>query len=94
MRKLTGKGKDNIKVGNHSLINMISKLASMRRVEDKCRTMKILLKLRDQQAETILYTYSLIYQNIRGTTNQITIMVSHIKKKKQAKHNTKDGQQI
>ena len=28
------------------------------------------------------------------TTNQITTMVAHIKKKKQAKLNTKDGQQI
>ena len=38
MKKLTGKGKDNIKVGNHPLTNMISKLASMRIGEDKCRT--------------------------------------------------------
>ena len=30
MKKFSGKGKDNIKVGNHPLIN-ISKLASMRR---------------------------------------------------------------
>ena len=29
MKKLTGKGKDNIKVGNHILTNMISKLANM-----------------------------------------------------------------
>ena len=53
--KLTGKGKDNLKLGNHLLTNMISKLASMRR-EDKCRTLKIHLKLRDQQAEIILHT--------------------------------------
>ena len=52
------------------------------------------LKLRDQQAERILHTYRWIYQNIRGTTNQITIMVRHIKRKNQAKHNTKDGQKI
>ena len=31
MKKLTGKGKDNIKAGIHPLTNMISKLASMRR---------------------------------------------------------------
>ena len=31
MKKLTGKGKDNLKVGNRPLTNMISKLASMRR---------------------------------------------------------------
>ena len=31
MKKLTGKGRGNLKVGNHPLTNMISKLASMRR---------------------------------------------------------------
>ena len=46
MKKLTGKGKDNIKVGNHPLTNMISKSASMTRGEDKCRTLKMHLKLR------------------------------------------------
>ena len=51
-------------------------------------------KLREQQAEIILNTYRQIYQNIRGTANQITVMVTHIKKKKQAKPNTKNGQQI
>ena len=45
-----------IKVGNQPLINMTSKLASMRRGEDKRRTLKIHLKLRDQQPETILHT--------------------------------------
>ena len=52
------------------------------------------LKLRDQQPETILHTYKWLYQNTAGTTNQKTIMDTHIKKKKQSKHNTKDGQQI
>ena len=56
MKKLTGKGKDDIKVENHTLTNMISKVASMRRGEDKRRTLKTHLKLRDQQAETILHT--------------------------------------
>ena len=45
MKKLTGNGKDNLKVGNHPLTNMISKLASMRRGEDKCRMLKMHLKL-------------------------------------------------
>ena len=31
MRKLTGKDKDNIKVENHLLTNMISKIVNMRR---------------------------------------------------------------
>ena len=33
MRKLTGKGKYNIKVGNHLLTNMISKQLGKRRVQ-------------------------------------------------------------
>ena len=32
---LTGKGKDNLKVGNHPLTSMMSKLVSKRRGEDK-----------------------------------------------------------
>ena len=32
---LTGKGKDNLRVGNHPLTNMISKLASMKKGENK-----------------------------------------------------------
>ena len=30
MENLTGKGKDNLRVGNHPLTNVISKLASIR----------------------------------------------------------------
>ena len=41
MKKLTHKGKDNLKVGNHPLTNMILKLASMMGGEDKCRTLII-----------------------------------------------------
>ena len=33
MRKLTGKGKHKIKVGNHLLTNMISKIETVRRVQ-------------------------------------------------------------
>ena len=62
MKKLTGKGKHNIKVGHHPLTNKVSKLASTGRGEDKCRTMKIHLKLRDQQSKPILYIYRLLYQ--------------------------------
>ena len=46
------------------------------------------------KTKTLLYTYRWIYQNIRGNTSQITIMVTHIKKKNQAKCNTKNSQQI
>ena len=42
----------------------------------------------------ILHTYRWIYQNIVGIKNQITIKLTLIKKKKQAKHKIKDDQQI
>ena len=46
MKKPTGKRKDNLKAGNYPLINMILKLASKRRGKNKCRTLKMHLKLR------------------------------------------------
>ena len=55
--KAHGKSKYKINVGNCPLTN-ISKLASMRRGEDKCGTLKMHLKFRGQQSETILHTYS------------------------------------
>ena len=70
MKKLTGKGKDNIKVGNHPLTNMISKLADMRRGEDKCRTLKIHSKIKEPQPKTFLYMHGWLYPNLMGTTNQ------------------------
>lgn len=42
--KAQWKLKDNIKVGSHPLTNMIAKIASMRR-ENKCRTLKMNLKI-------------------------------------------------
>ena len=38
-------------------------------------------KFRYQQPETILHTYRWLYQSTMGTTKQISIMVTHIKKK-------------
>ena len=67
---LTGKGKDNIKVGNHPLTNRISKLASMGRGEEKGRILKTYLKLRDQKSVTIMHIFRRLYQNIMETTNQ------------------------
>ena len=46
MGKLTGKGKYTVKVGNHPYTNMISKQATMRRGEYKCRKEERYLKLR------------------------------------------------
>ena len=92
-RKLTGKCKHKINVGNHPLKNMISKLASMRRGEDKGRILKIHLKLRDQQSKSIPYLYRLLYPNLTGTANEKTIIDTE-KKKMQTKYITKDGQKI
>ena len=52
------------------------------------------LKLRNQQPETILHTYRWLYQNILGTTSKKTIMDTHLKKRKQSKNSTNDGQLI
>ena len=62
MGKPTGEGKCNVKVGSHSYANMISKPATVRRGEYKCRKWELHLKLRDQQLTTTLYTYRLLYQ--------------------------------
>ena len=45
MKKLNCKGKDNLKGGNQPLINITVKLASMRRGEDKYKTLNMYLKL-------------------------------------------------
>ena len=47
MRKLTGKDENNKKIENHPLTNMISKLAGMRRGDDKCRTLKMNSKIKE-----------------------------------------------
>ena len=94
MRKLSGKDKDNIKVENHPLTNMISKLASMRKAEDRCRTLKMHLKTIELQPKITLYTHRWSYPNLMGTTNQKQYQTHTLKKKKQSKHNTKDSQQI
>ena len=94
MRKLTCKGKYMVKVGNHPHINMISKPATMRRGDYKCRKWELHLKLRDQQFKTTLYIYRLLYQNLMGTANQKSTIDTHTKKTKQPKHNTKYSHQI
>ena len=55
MGKLTGKGKHTVKAGNHPYTSMISKPATMRKGEYKCRKWELHLKLRDQQLKTNLY---------------------------------------
>ena len=65
----------------------------MRRGEDRCRTLTMQLKLRAKQLKPILYVYRQFYQNLMGTTNQKTMIDTHIKKKKQTKYNTTNSQQ-
>ena len=50
---MNGKNKDNIKVENNPLAKMISKLADMRRGDDKCRTVKTHSKIREPQTKII-----------------------------------------
>ena len=78
MRRLIGKGKHTVKVGDHPHTNMISKPAIMRRGEYKCRILEMHLKLRDQQLKTILHIHRMAYQNLIGTTNQKKTIGTHI----------------
>ena len=55
MGKLTSEDKHIVKVGNHPHTYMISKPATVRRGKYKCRMLKMQLKLRDQQLQTILH---------------------------------------
>ena len=71
------KAKHMVKVGNHSHTNMIPKLATVRRVQ--MQEQELNFKLRDQQFQTILYIYRLLYQNTMRTSNQnTTINKTHI----------------
>ena len=49
---------------------MDSKPAIMRKKQYKVRTLKIHLKLRDEQLVTILFIYKLLHQNLMGTTKK------------------------
>ena len=68
----------------------------MRR-EYKCKILKMHFKLRDQQLKTILYIYSLVYQN-SGNHKQKIIIDTHTHQEKKRggefKHNTIDSYQI
>ena len=94
MRKLTGKGKHTVKVGNHLHTNMIGKPEIVSKAEYKWRILEMVWKLRDQQLKTISYIYGLLYQNLMGTANRKSAIDTHTKKKKQSKHNRKDSHQI
>ena len=73
---------------------MISKLANVRRGEHKCMILEMHLKFKDQQLKTILFIYSLLYQNLMVTANRKSTIDTHTKKKKESKHNTKVSHQI
>ena len=64
----------------------------MRRGGYKCKTLEMNLQLREQQLNTISYTYRLSYQNFRITANQKSTIDTQTKKN-QLKYNTKDSHQ-
>ena len=68
---------------------MVSKPATKRRGEYKCRKWELYLKLRDQQLKTNLYIQRLIYLNLIENANQKTTTDIHTQKKKQPKHTLK-----
>ena len=49
MGKPTGKSKHTVKVGSHPHTNVVSKPATVRRGEHKCRISEMHLKLKDQK---------------------------------------------
>ena len=51
------------------------------------------LQLRDQQLETISYTYRLLHQDFRITANQKSTIYTQTNKKNQLNQNTKDSHQ-
>ena len=69
IEKLTSKGKHKVMVGNHLHTNMIAKPAIVKRGEHKYRILEMHLKLKDQQLNTILLIYRLLYEILMVTTN-------------------------
>ena len=82
MGKLTGKSKHKIKVGNHPQTNITSTLPTGEESTYTGRILKMYLQLGGLKPRTVLYEYILLYQNLMGTTDQKTVIVTHIKKKK------------
>ena len=93
MEKLFSKG-NTVKVGNHPYTNMVSKPATVRRGEHKCRIFEMHLNLKDQQLKTILFINRLLQQNLMVTASQKSTIGTHAKKKKESKHSTKVSHQI
>ena len=52
------------------------------------------MKLSDQQLKTILFTYRLLHENIKVTTNQKSTTDTGTKKKKQSDHNRNNSHQV
>ena len=65
----------------------------MRRGEDKCRTLKIHLKLRRPARQSNFAHIQMAISKYKGN-HQPNNYNGHTHKKKQAKHNTKQGKQI
>ena len=55
--------------------------------------MGIAFEIKRPATKTSLYMYRLFYLNPMGNANQTTTIDKHTQKKKQPKHNTKDGHQ-
>ena len=94
MENLIGKGKYEVKVGNHLYKNMILTLAIVRRGEHKCSIFEMDFKLKDQQLKTILFVYRLVYQNLMVISNWKSTICTNTKEKNKYKHNTNVSHQI
>ena len=80
MGKVISKEKHTVRVEIHPYTKMIRKPKTRRR-EYKHQKWELHLKLRDQQLETILHMYRLLYQNLMGNANQ-KLQETHAHKRK------------
>ena len=94
MRKLTGKDKDNIKVEKSPIDKYDTK---NRKHKKRRRQMQNIENAFENKRTTTpnnsLHTQMVIFK-YNGNHRPKTVIVTHIKKKTQSKHNTKDSQQI
>ena len=87
MGKLTGKGKNTVKVKDHSDRSMVSTPVTVRG-EYKYRIFERHLKLKDQQLKMIMYIQRLLYQKLLVTTNQKSVILNRYTKKRKRNPNT------
>ena len=95
MARLTSKGIHIVKVGNHPHTKLLPKPEILKTVQMRDIGNAFAIKRPVTQNNIIyIHIYRVLYQNLTGTTNQKSTIDTHVKKKKQSKHNNKDSYQV